>query len=340
MKIKYVEWEKIFSSVINGDVDFAIADITYSKQRVEDNYGLAFTTKYRDNKQAIIGHKREKLKNRAITSRSQIEKLLSGKKVGAQTATINAEAANYLAKHFEIDVSSVYSSYTDVVEAVLEKKIDYGIIDSVIWESASYPELEELNIEIEQYLKDMYKTVLGTDEEFYSIAVSAKANNKDFVTLLNNLIESEQGKKKRRELEEKHRSNNLFTLERDKFECNERDREWYFIANALNKATPKTAFEMRKIFNETHLQRSGIDIQDIKQKLNSLGYLPSPSNGMKEFSSEITEPYIDAVIKFQKDMNMIHVDGIVGPYTKARLNQEALKKRSSEKRVRLVLSYC
>jgi ABC-type amino acid transport substrate-binding protein len=329
MRIKYIEWEKLLPSVTNGYVDLAIADITYSRKREDEYQGLLFTKGYRENKQVFIRHKdKNSGSGRLISRKKDISAYLHGKKVGAQKSTINADAASYLAKIFKFEVSAVYSSYTDVVEAVYEKKIDYGIIDSLVWKSVSYPEIEVLNFYTEPYLREMYEKVLGSNHEFYAIAVPAKDRNNDFLNLLNQLIDSDRGKAKRKELEEKYRAKNLITKKADKFECNIRDREWHYIANALNEVTPQTAFEMRKIFNETHVHRSQVNVQDIKDKLNKLGYYSPSASESNAFSSEITEQYIKAVMDFQKAMNMLHIDGIVGPYTKARINQEARIKSS------------
>jgi len=221
MKIKYIEWEKLFSSVINGDVDFAIADITYSKQRETDNYGLVFTKGYRENKQVFIGSKQVSPDtNGTITNKNQIKDRLRGVKVGAQNLTINLDAANHLSRIFGFQVLAGFSSYTDVLNAVHKGEIDYGIIDRLLWESISYPDLERLDLEIEPYIKEMYRKKLGTEKEYYAIAASAKVSNQNFINLLNKLIESQEGQEERRRLEEKHRADNLSARGRDIFDCN------------------------------------------------------------------------------------------------------------------------
>jgi ABC-type amino acid transport substrate-binding protein len=212
LRIKYVKWDKLFTSVMNGNVDIAIANITKSDTREQENLGLTFTSGYRKNSQVLIRKKKTKSEHDSL-------KMLAGSTVGAQMVTINLKAANYLAETFKFNVLGEYSSYADVINAVTNSEIDYGIIDSVLWESVNYPELEKLDIELDEYLKMFNRNELGSDLEEYAIAASAKSSNRDFVERLNRIIKNSVKSGIRDEIID--RRSNLKNVDREdgKFDC-------------------------------------------------------------------------------------------------------------------------
>ena len=223
---KYLKWEGggLYKGVINGDVDIAIASITKSKKREKNNPGLVFTVGYRDNNQTFIRKKKKGDNpdmNVLIKDIEGIKKLLNGKTVTAQKETINMEVANLLFDSGKFGLKKVqegYSSYADVMHAVHQGKVDYGIIDSVRWNSVAHPELENLNIDLNPFLQKFYET-LGTDHEQYAIAASAKLCNKSFVNLLNKIIDSDDGKKMRSYLQKKHKPGGDINRTTDLFQC-------------------------------------------------------------------------------------------------------------------------
>lgn len=224
IRLKYFKWRDIFEGVINGDVDIAIANITKSKTREEKYQGILFTDGYRDNNQTFIRKKKKGDNpdmNVLIKDIEGIKKLLNGKTVTAQKETINMEVANLLFDSGKFGLKKVqegYSSYADVMHAVHQGKVDYGIIDSVRWNSVAHPELENLNIDLNPFLQKFYET-LGTDHEQYAIAASAKLCNKSFVNLLNKIIDSDDGKKMRSYLQKKHKPGGDINRTTDLFQC-------------------------------------------------------------------------------------------------------------------------
>ena len=222
IRLKYFKWRDIFEGVINGDVDIAIANITKSKTREEKYQGILFTDGYRDNNQTFI---RKKGNNPAIKDlikdHDKIKKLLKDKTVAVQQKTTNLKVANELAKELEFEVVSGYSSYADVIDAVYKGKQEYGIIDSVRWESVPYPELEALNIDINQFLDKFYARELGQgyDHEEYAIVTSSALGNQSFVDRLNKIIDSKDGKAERKRLQKKHKLGGDVNRTTDFFQC-------------------------------------------------------------------------------------------------------------------------
>lgn len=199
---KIIDWNDKFTSVINGDVDLAIANITKSAGREKDNPGLVFSDGYRQNHQTIIASKLySPIKETNLNEKDLISRL-EGKKIAAQATSTNLRAAKALKDKFKfkIDDSNYYSSYVDVIHAVRSGKVDFGMIDSVRFESVGYPDLMALNINIDKYLIDFYKTEFETDYEQYAIALANHGGRNLFLIYLNRAINE-----KKKELEEQEK---------------------------------------------------------------------------------------------------------------------------------------
>jgi len=213
---KIVAWEDILTSVTNGDVDIAVANITRSTEREKYYRGLKFTQGYRNNEQAIITstHHSEHTFKKGALEKNNIAKYLRGKKMAAQNSSTNFQAAKELEKVFGYEVdTTVYTSYVDVIEQVRSGQVEFGMIDQVRFDSVGYPDLIKLNIDLKPYLKKFNKEKFGNDIEEYAIAVSGHGGFNQLLFEINRFIDHEKGERDRGrgvlfELEEKHKYKN------------------------------------------------------------------------------------------------------------------------------------
>lgn len=97
---------------------------------------------------------------------------------------------------------------------------------------------------------------------------------------------------------------------------NVREKIYQYVATILReRVSPHTAFEMRRELNKYHLAKLNLNVVEVKKLLQSVGrYSPAPDE-QKQMTDEITQPFVDAVLKFQEGKRMPDADGIVGSKT-------------------------
>lgn len=228
-----LEWSELFDSIASGKVDIAIANITKSAARERRYPGLKFSTGYRENHQRIIYAKAYENELSNIDSAKEMQEALRGQVIAVQEKSINRDAAHYL-KHLENgasfpikEIDDNYDSYVNVIEAVSNGKARFGMIDSVRLKTVHYPELGVINYDLTPLLQKFYRQHLGyeaddkkkTITEQYAIAVSTGGKESLFLKKLNEIIESDEGKKMRELLENKYRAENQKDKRRDFFQC-------------------------------------------------------------------------------------------------------------------------
>jgi len=223
---KIFTWDEIFDKLAAGEADVAIANITKSKHREEKYRGLRFTKGYRENYQRIVFSR--SLLSELVGKKPKLRELkilFRDKTIGSQNKSINQKSAEYLQKnYFSYKHKSSFDTYVDVLQAVRVGEIDFGIIDSVRMDTVSYPELAQIDFDFNSLLKGMYRDKLGYTKEDnytenYAIAVHSSGTSNDLLNLLDKIIDSEDGKEKRKELEEIHLADNHSKNEIKDFGC-------------------------------------------------------------------------------------------------------------------------
>ena len=210
---KIIPWDNLLKSVSAGDVDIAIANITKSTAREEKYVNISFTDGYRYSYQNIIflTTKYKHLVNEKLNE-SSLKSYLKGADLGVQTNTTNSRAAEYLRKKFGFKINSSFKSYVDVIDAIRRGKIQFGMLDSIRMQTVNYPEIGVIqfkdDFKFSKFLNEFNEKELGyPGPEQYAIAVFTGGMKTEFLKRLNTIINSPQGKKKRNELNLKHKYN-------------------------------------------------------------------------------------------------------------------------------------
>lgn len=198
--------DELFNSVVNGDVDVAIANITRSVARERKYPGLRFTEGYLNNHQAMVYYKDSGFINGPVNTLKRLRELIRGQKVGVQKDTINYDVAKILAKELGFEVEGKYTSYVDVVDAVRKQKVRFALIDSERLATRNYPDLETVGAKVDlvQYLKEYYRMKLGDAEgEKYAIAVG----DDELLEKLNRIISAEENQVEIQRIRDSHYKN-------------------------------------------------------------------------------------------------------------------------------------
>jgi len=203
---KIIEWDDKFSSVINGDVDVVVANLTKSATREKVYRGLKFTNGYRNNEQALVTSNLHLDLPKGKLTQKHLKKLLKGKNLAVQKDSTNYQAAEVLQKefHFNID-SSPFDSYADVIDYIRSGKAEFGLIDQVRFDSVGYQDLIRIDSDMQPLLAELNQRVFGSKNEEYALAVASHGGRNHFLRYMNKIIED--GAEYRKNLEKIHTYN-------------------------------------------------------------------------------------------------------------------------------------
>jgi hypothetical protein len=94
-----------------------------------------------------------------------------------------------------------------------------------------------------------------------------------------------------------------------------RDEIFEYVADILNKVSPRTALEMRIELNKYHIPRIGVSVAELKEMLSKLKYYQRSESEKNIFNDDITSEFIEATYSYQKAKKMRDADGVIGPKT-------------------------
>lgn len=164
LEIKDMGFDGLIPSLKTGKIDLIISGMTPNEKRAKE---VDFSKVYYKAVQKVLIRKEDKAKYKSVAD-------LEGKKVGAQTSSIQEEIANKEVK--DAKVSSL-SKVTELVLALKTKKVDAVIVEGPVAKAYA-----DKNNEI--MISDM---TVGDPDEGSAIAV--KKGNSDMVEALNKVID-------------------------------------------------------------------------------------------------------------------------------------------------------
>lgn len=164
LEIKDMGFDGLIPSLKTGKIDLIISGMTPNEKRAKE---VDFSKVYYKAVQKVLIRKEDKAKYKSVAD-------LEGKKVGAQTSSIQEEIAHKEVK--DAKVSSL-SKVTELVLALKTKKVDAVIVEGPVAKAYA-----DKNNEI--MISDM---TVGDPDEGSAIAV--KKGNSDMVEALNKVID-------------------------------------------------------------------------------------------------------------------------------------------------------
>ncbi len=195
LEVKYNEmsWDKLLDKLQEREIDLVISTMTATKKR-EIN-GIKFTEPY--HKSHHIFFSKEQQGTPAFPNG------LKGKKVATSTG-ICRDVAKHLEKKFGFEIDPNFGSDSDVLQAVIYNKVDYGLVGEYFAFSHLGKQIHQYGPNLDPHLGKFYKDEFGRDHEYLAIAVFEENLKEDnLLTLINRILTSEEGKQKLQDLTEK-----------------------------------------------------------------------------------------------------------------------------------------
>ena len=190
---KEIAWKDMFLRLSARKIDIAVGIFSASEHR-ESEYNLSFSQGYLTVHQVFISKKNKK----------DFPKSLRQAKVGAAHASINRKAAEYLEDRFNFKVVPKYTDYADLYVGIENGEVDFGIVDDLLVNQYLNSRFFQYGPALDEYLTDFYKGTLGRYHEEYAIVISGdRAENKEILEVINQILESTEGKKHIKSLKEK-----------------------------------------------------------------------------------------------------------------------------------------
>lgn len=202
---KVLKWGQLLKAVQEGDVDIALANITKSKKREQNYFPLTFSVGYLANHQVLL-HKKN-------NNYPPFPDGLRGKVVGAHAGSINLKAASSISGKYGFTIYDDARAYADSIDALEKNKIDFAMIDMV-----RYLESEtRLKAKVKCYgpkgkdfdkiLEPFYMEEFKQSREEIAIAVHdlhPDTADKTLLKVINNMLSSEEGKLKLKNIKKKY----------------------------------------------------------------------------------------------------------------------------------------
>ena len=195
VEIHDLPWSKLLPNLRNYQIDLIISSMTSTEQREIRFPGIKFTKGYFQCHQLLI----HKIENRY--TKDNIYK----KKVGVAKNTTNEEAALYLKDEFNFEVVNTFDSYADIYRDLDSGDIDLGLVDDVLAEDLIGTRFGRVDLDLTSALRDFYQKEFKRDGEYYAIAVVDEShihNNRSLIHLLNQVLDSEDGREELIRLED------------------------------------------------------------------------------------------------------------------------------------------
>jgi polar amino acid transport system substrate-binding protein len=191
LKIEFhdIPWSQLLPTLERRDVDLVISAMTKTKYREKN--GIKFTDGYYQTHQMFI----------RSDSRDGYPKDLKGKIVGVISGTTNYEAAVFLSSKYGFQIDGSFQNYADIVLALLNREIDFGLIDDVFAHYDLGMKYHQFGPYLDEELAQLYKAKFGVKSEKYAIALFNDLNKKNsLLSLVNNILASPEGQRKITEL--------------------------------------------------------------------------------------------------------------------------------------------
>lgn len=192
-----VPWTQLLPKLQQYELDTVISGMTSTQPREEKFRGIKFTEGYYQSHQIFV--------QRKITPNESgsFPKGLSGKIVGATFDTTNETAAIYLKGKFDFQVDSSYNNYAGVFQALVNKTIDFGLVDEILVGEELKAGFEQYGPKLDSHLIEFYRKKFSRESEKYAIAVVDEQSQKqNLLHLINEILSSDEGRNILKNLEE------------------------------------------------------------------------------------------------------------------------------------------